>query len=98
ALELGGNGAVIVAEDADLDYAAARCVRGGVVYGGQYCIGVQRILVQRSVEQAFTEKLLAKVEACRAGNPLEEGIDLGPAADANARWCSPRCSPARGAG
>lgn len=84
ALELGGNGAVIVAEDADLDYAAARCVRGGVVYGGQYCIGVQRILVQRSVEQAFTEKLLAKVEACRVGNPLEEGIDVGPVIDENA--------------
>ena len=84
ALELGGNGAVIVAEDADLDYAAARCVRGGVVYGGQYCIGVQRILVQRSVEQAFTEKLLAKVEACRVGNPLEEGVDVGPVIDENA--------------
>ncbi|MDT3678795.1 MAG: aldehyde dehydrogenase family protein [Burkholderiaceae bacterium] len=81
ALELGGNGAVIVAEDADLDYAAARCVRGGVVYGGQYCIGVQRILVQRSVEKAFVEKLVARVEACRVGNPLEDGIDVGPVID-----------------
>ncbi|MGP8434290.1 aldehyde dehydrogenase family protein [Paraburkholderia fungorum] len=40
ALELGGNGTVVVAEDADLELAAARCVRGGVVFGGQYCIGV----------------------------------------------------------
>jgi acyl-CoA reductase-like NAD-dependent aldehyde dehydrogenase len=84
ALELGGNGAVIVAEDADLDYAAARCVRGGVVYGGQYCIGVQRILVHRSVEKAFVGKLVAKVEACRVGNPLEEGIDVGPVIDEGA--------------
>ncbi len=84
ALELGGNGAVIVAEDADLDHAAARCVRGGVVYGGQYCIGVQRILVHRSVESAFIGKLLAKVRACRVGNPLEEGVDVGPVIDETA--------------
>ncbi|QIE27196.1 Sulfoacetaldehyde dehydrogenase (plasmid) [Caballeronia sp. SBC1] len=81
ALELGGNGAVIVAEDADLDLAAARCVRGGVVYGGQYCIGVQRILVHESVRAKFEEKLLAGVRACRVGNPMEEGIDVGPVID-----------------
>lgn len=84
ALELGGNGAVIVAEDADLDHAAARCVRGGVVYGGQYCIGVQRILVHRSVEKAFVSKLLASVAACRVGNPLVEGVDVGPVIDEDA--------------
>lgn len=83
ALELGGNGAVIVAEDADLDLAAARCVRGGVVYGGQYCIGVQRILVHSSVRTAFEAKLLAQVRACRVGNPMEEGIDVGPVIDEN---------------
>ena len=83
ALELGGNGAVIVAEDADLDLAAARCVRGGMVYGGQYCIGVQRILVQASVREAFEAKLVANVRACRVGNPMEEGIDVGPVIDEN---------------
>jgi acyl-CoA reductase-like NAD-dependent aldehyde dehydrogenase len=81
ALELGGNGAVIVAEDADLAFAAARCVRGGVVYGGQYCIGVQRILVQRSVHQAFTELLVRKVADCKVGNPMVEGVDVGPVID-----------------
>jgi acyl-CoA reductase-like NAD-dependent aldehyde dehydrogenase len=81
ALELGGNGAVIVAEDADLDYAAARCVRGGVVYGGQYCIGVQRILVHESVAEGFTARLLAAVRACHVGNPAEAGIDVGPVID-----------------
>lgn len=81
ALELGGNGAVIVAEDADLEYAAARCVRGGVVYGGQYCIGVQRILVHRSVQQTFTDLLVQKVAACKVGNPMEEGVDVGPVID-----------------
>ena len=81
ALELGGNGAVIVAEDADIDLAATRCVRGGVVYGGQYCIGVQRIIVHESVFEAFKERLLEKVAACRLGNPAEEGIDIGPVID-----------------
>jgi acyl-CoA reductase-like NAD-dependent aldehyde dehydrogenase len=84
ALELGGNGAVIVAEDADLEHAATRCVRGGVVYGGQYCIGVQRILVHRSVAKAFTDLLVAKVEACRVGDPTQEGIDVGPVIDEGA--------------
>ncbi|MGL4285786.1 MAG: aldehyde dehydrogenase family protein [Phreatobacter sp.] len=81
ALELGGNGAVIVCADADLDLAAARCVRGGMVYGGQYCIGVQRIMVERSVHAAFVEKLLACVRALKVGNPMNEGIDVGPVID-----------------
>lgn len=81
ALELGGNGAVVVAEDADLDLAASRCVRGGVVYGGQYCIGVQRILVHESVAEAFTRKLVERVLACRVGDPMQEGIDVGPVID-----------------
>ncbi|MCV9938341.1 aldehyde dehydrogenase family protein [Boseaceae bacterium BT-24-1] len=81
ALELGGNGMCIVAEDADLDLAAQRCVRGGVVYGGQYCIGVQRILVHESVIEPFERKLLEQVRACRVGNPLIEGVDVGPVID-----------------
>ncbi|UCE31361.1 MAG: aldehyde dehydrogenase family protein [Burkholderiales bacterium] len=84
ALELGGNGAVIVAADADLDHAAARCVRGGVVYGGQYCIGVQRILVERSVAERFTGLLVDKVKACKVGNPLQDGVDVGPVIDEGA--------------
>ncbi|MEK7435500.1 MAG: aldehyde dehydrogenase family protein [Pseudomonadota bacterium] len=81
ALELGGNGAVVVAEDADLELAATRCVRGGVVYGGQYCIGVQRILVHESVAEAFTRRLVERVRACRVGDPMQEGIDVGPVID-----------------
>ncbi|WFU12884.1 aldehyde dehydrogenase family protein (plasmid) [Rhizobium sp. CB3090] len=81
ALELGGNGMCIVAEDADLDLAAQRCVRGGVVYGGQYCIGVQRILVHESVKEAFERKLLDHVHRCKVGNPLIEGVDVGPVID-----------------
>ena len=78
ALELGGNAAVIVCEDADLDLAATRCVRGGLVYGGQYCIGVQRILVHESVHDAFSDKLLQRVAACRVGDPGRDDVDVGP--------------------
>ncbi len=84
ALELGGNGAVVVARDADLRFAVARCVRGGVVYGGQYCIGVQRILVDRPVYDEFRDLLVERVAACKVGNPLEEGTDVGPVIDADA--------------
>ncbi len=77
-LELGGNAAIIVCKDADIDLAVARCVRGGVVYGGQYCIGVQRILIERPVYGSFVEKLAEKVASCRIGNPATEGIDVGP--------------------
>ncbi|MTV11822.1 MULTISPECIES: aldehyde dehydrogenase family protein [Bradyrhizobium] len=81
ALELGGNAAVVVCADADLDLAAARCVRGGVVYGGQYCIGVQRILVDHTVHDAFVQKLTSKVGACKVGDPMQEGVDVGPVID-----------------
>ena len=83
ALELGGNGAVVVAPDADLGFAAARCVRGGVVYGGQYCIGVQRIFAHADIFDAFRDELLSRIDACRTGNPLEEGVDVGPVIDEN---------------
>ncbi|WP_312037336.1 aldehyde dehydrogenase family protein [Mesorhizobium caraganae] len=78
ALELGGNGAVIVCDDADVDLAVARCARGGLVYAGQYCIGVQRILVARQIYDVFCEKLIAKVRSFNVGDPLVEGVDVGP--------------------
>ncbi len=81
ALELGGNGAVVVAADADIGYAAARCVRGGVVYGGQYCIGVQRIYAHTGIFDAFVRTLVERVEACKTGDPLQEGTDVGPVID-----------------
>src|SRR4029077_19753615 len=81
ALELGGNGAVVVTEDADLDLAAARCVRGGVVFGGQYCIGVQRILVERPVSEAFTAALRDRLLACKVGDPARPDVDVGPVID-----------------
>jgi len=77
-LELGGNAGVIVHSDADLQYAADRCVAGGFAYAGQTCISVQRILVERSVYGKFTDLLLNGVKKLKIGDPLEESTDLGP--------------------
>ena len=77
-LELGGNAAVIVHNDADLAFAAERCVVGGFGYAGQTCISVQRILVERSVYGKFVDLLLTGVSKLRTGDPLEETTDLGP--------------------
>src|ERR1700678_2022870 len=78
ALELGGNAAVIVHSDADLVYAADRCVAGGFGYAGQTCISVQRILVEHSVYGRLTDLLVEGVKKLRSGDPLEESTDVGP--------------------
>ncbi len=78
ALELGGNAGVVVHSDCDVDYAAARCVVGGFSYAGQSCISVQRIFVQRSIEQQFLAKLVDGVKKLKIGDPLDEATDVGP--------------------
>lgn len=77
-LELGGNAGVIVHSDADVSYAAERCVMGGFTYAGQTCISVQRILVQQSIFQKFTELLVAGAKDLKSGDPMEESTDVGP--------------------
>ena len=77
-LELGGNAGVIVHSDADLAYAAERCVAGSFAYAGQTCISVQRILVERSMCGKFTELLLAGVKRLKTGDPLQDSTDVGP--------------------
>jgi len=77
-LELGGNAGVIIHSDADLEYAAERCVAGGFGYAGQTCISVQRILVQQSVYGKFTDLFLTGVKTLRTGDPLDESTDVGP--------------------
>lgn len=77
-LELGGNAGVIVHSDADLAYAADRCVAGGFSYAGQTCISVQRILVERTAFAKFTDLLLEGVKKLKIGDPLDDSTDLGP--------------------
>ena len=90
-LELGGNAAAVVHSDADLDDAASRVAAGAFGYAGQSCISVQRVLVHRSVYDAFRAKLATKTAALAAGDPLEEKTDVGPMiapaeADRAAAW------------
>jgi glyceraldehyde-3-phosphate dehydrogenase (NADP+) len=77
-LELGGNAAVVVHSDADLDYAADRCVNLGFGYSGQSCISAQRILVHSDVYEKFLAMILERVAKLKTGDPLDETTDLGP--------------------
>lgn len=78
ALELGGNAAVVVHSDADLDDAARRTASGAFSYAGQSCISVQRALVHRPVLEAFQAKLLDATRRLVVGDPLDEKTDVGP--------------------
>lgn len=80
-LELGGNAAAIVCADADLAWAAKRCAFGGMVYAGQVCISVQRLLVERSVYDRFRDELLAQVARLGVGDPADEATVVGPIID-----------------
>jgi acyl-CoA reductase-like NAD-dependent aldehyde dehydrogenase len=80
-LELGGNAAVIVHEDANLDYAAQRIATGGFINAGQVCISVQRVLVHRPVYDAALGKILDAVRALRVGDPRDPATDVGPMID-----------------
>ncbi|HXS99871.1 MAG TPA: aldehyde dehydrogenase family protein [Elusimicrobiota bacterium] len=83
-LELGGNAAVIVASDADLKRAAARCAFGGFAYAGQVCISVQRVLVQKEALPRFTELLLAETAKVACGDPARPETLVGPMIDSGA--------------
>ncbi len=80
-LELGGNAAVLIEPDADLDHAVKRCVFGGYSYSGQSCISTQRIMVHERVYDAFVERFVAAVRALRTGDPLDDATDVGPMID-----------------
>jgi acyl-CoA reductase-like NAD-dependent aldehyde dehydrogenase len=77
-LELGGNAAVIVEPETDLDDAVARIKFGAFYQSGQSCIGVQRIIVHETIYDAFKEKLIAVTEDLKMGDPKEEDTFIGP--------------------
>lgn len=76
-LELGGNAGVIIHSDANLAFAAERCVVGGYSYAGQSCISVQRVFVHEPVYEEFMDTFVPKVRALKVGHPLSEETDLG---------------------
>ncbi len=83
-LELGGNAAVIVHEDADLARAAARCAFGGFTYAGQTCISAQRIFVHKEVAARFQTLLVGEVQKLVSGDPAARETFNGPLIDSAA--------------
>ncbi len=77
-LELGGKDPAYVREDADLGHAVENLVDGAFFNSGQSCCGVERIYVHRSRYDAFVEGFVELTRKYRLGNPLEEGVNLGP--------------------
>jgi acyl-CoA reductase-like NAD-dependent aldehyde dehydrogenase len=77
-LELGNATPVIVAADADVEDAAARCAANAFSFAGQSCISVQRIYVQRGAYEAFRAAFVPRVEALVVGDPADEATDVGP--------------------
>jgi acyl-CoA reductase-like NAD-dependent aldehyde dehydrogenase len=77
-LELGGNAACIVDQDADLDDAVERLVFGAFYQSGQSCISVQRILGHESLYAELRDRLVAATRALRVGDPKEETTFIGP--------------------
>jgi acyl-CoA reductase-like NAD-dependent aldehyde dehydrogenase len=77
-LELGGNAAVAIHSDADLEFAAERCAFAGFSYAGQSCISVQRILVHRPAFDSFLQKFIERTKKLKTGDPLDESTDIGP--------------------
>ncbi len=78
ALELGGKNAVIVLEDADLDLAVESVAWGVFGTTGQRCTATSRVIVQRPILKAFTDRLVAAAERLRIGDGLDPDVDMGP--------------------
>ncbi len=77
-LELGGNAAVVVDKDADLDHALARIVFGGYYQSGQSCIHVQRVIVHEDIYDTFRDQLAERVKALVMGDPKDRKTFIGP--------------------
>ncbi|MBT0769010.1 benzaldehyde dehydrogenase [Kineosporia sp. J2-2] len=84
-LELGGNSALIVMPDVDVEKAAAVGAWGTFLNSGQICMATSRHLVHESIADAYAESLAARVEKLPVGDPYREQVALGPLIDAGQR-------------
>lgn len=80
-LELGGNAAVIIDHDADLDDALERVTFGAFYQSGQSCIGVQRIIIHADVYDRFRSMLVARTKSLVSGDPKDRNTFIGPMID-----------------
>jgi aldehyde dehydrogenase (NAD+) len=83
-LELGGNNAVIVTAKADLDLAIRAILFGAVGTAGQRCTTIRRVIVQNEVFNPLTDALIKAYGQVTIGNPLDEGVLMGPLVDRKA--------------
>ncbi|MFZ4748145.1 MAG: aldehyde dehydrogenase family protein [Sphingomonas sp.] len=80
-LELGGNAAVIIDHDADLDDALERVIFGAFYQSGQSCIGVQRIIIHADIYDRFRDMLVARTRTLVSGDPKDRNTFIGPMID-----------------
>jgi len=83
-LELGGNNAIIISKDADLDMSIIGAVFGAVGTAGQRCTTTRRLIIHESVYDAFVAKLVGAYQQLRIGNPLDQANHVGPLIDTDA--------------
>src|SRR5256885_10285265 len=77
-LELGGNGPIVIFDDADLGRAAEGTITGCFLCAGQSCTAGERILVQRGIQDAFLARLQSAMTTIRLGDPFDDGTTMGP--------------------
>jgi len=83
-LELGGNNAIIISKDADLDIAVRGSLFGAVGTAGQRCTSTRRLIIQEDVYDKVKDKLIAGYKQLKIGNPLDEKYHVGPLIDKGA--------------
>ena len=84
ALELGGDGPVIVASDASVEEAAPMCARNSMRLAGQSCISVQNVFVHESLYEPFVQRVTDEVKKLKAGDPMDPQTDVGTVIDERA--------------
>lgn len=77
-LEMGGKNAMIVLEDANLDLALDGAVWGAFGTTGQRCTATSRIIVHKKIAAEFTKRLIARAQALKVGDGLDESVEMGP--------------------
>ncbi|MBB6005005.1 aldehyde dehydrogenase family protein [Arcicella rosea] len=83
-LELGGNNAIIITENADLNIAIPAVVFGAVGTAGQRCTSTRRLIIHESIYESVKERLIKAYQQLRIGNPLDENNHVGPLIDSKA--------------
>ncbi|MCZ6507906.1 MAG: NAD-dependent succinate-semialdehyde dehydrogenase [Acidobacteria bacterium] len=79
-LELGGSDPYLILEDADLEAAVEDCVASRLINAGQSCIAAKRFVVVEAVRDRFEERFVDSMKARKMGNPLDDGVAVGPQA------------------